>query len=74
MEKNLRNHIRLDIDVEGARDIGNNTGNNYIKVEMPFNSLITEFFEGRYIEELIKGMFAHMKKCKTLKSLRVVLH
>ena len=31
--------------VDGSQDIGNNTGDTYIKVEMPFNSLMTEIFD-----------------------------
>ena len=38
-------------DVEGAQDINGNTGDNYIRVEMPFNSLVTEFFEVSGIEK-----------------------
>ena len=34
---------------------------NYTRVEMPFNSLMTEFFEGSDINELIKRMLAHIK-------------
>ena len=37
------------------------TGDNYIKTEMPFNSLMTEFFEGSYINNLIQRMLAHIK-------------
>ena len=31
-------------DVEGTQDVGGNTGDTYIRVEMPFNSLMTECF------------------------------
>ena len=48
-------------DFDGAQDIGNNTGDKYIKVEMPFNSLMTEVFEDSYVEELLQRMFAHIK-------------
>ena len=37
------------------------TGDNYIRTEMPFNSLMTEFFEGSNISKLIKRMLAHIK-------------
>ena len=37
------------------------TGDNYIRVEMLFNSLMTEFFEGSDINDLIQGMLAHIK-------------
>ena len=46
-KKPVKLAITLDPeDVEGAQDIGGNTGDNYIKVKMPFNSSMTEFFEG----------------------------
>ena len=48
-------------DVDGPQDLGNNTGDNYIKVEMPFNSLMKEFLEGSDTDELIQRMFAHIK-------------
>ena len=48
-------------DVDGPQDLRNNTGDNYIKVEMPFNSLMKEFLEGSDTDELIQRMFAHIK-------------
>ena len=33
-------------DLEDAQDIGGNPGDNHIRIEMPFISLMTEFFEG----------------------------
>ena len=48
-------------DAEVIRDIGGNTSDNYTMVEMPFNSLMTEFFEGSDINDLIQRMFAHIK-------------
>ena len=47
-------------DLEGAEDI-EVTGDQYIRIEMPFNSLMTEFFNGSNIEELLERMFAHIK-------------
>ena len=47
-------------DLEGAEDI-EGTGDQYIRIEMPFNSLMTEFFNGSNIEELLERMFAHIK-------------
>ena len=38
--------------IDGAQDINNNTDDNYSKVEMPFNSLMTEFFEGSNTDKL----------------------
>ena len=61
-------------DTENAQGIDGNTGDNYIRVEMPFNSLMTEFFEGSDINDLIQLMFAHIKtQVKCLECLRVVL-
>ena len=34
---------------------------NYTREEMPFNSLMTEFFNGSDIHELIQRMLAHIK-------------
>lgn len=57
----VKSTIMLDPeDVEGAQYIRSNTGDNYIKVEMPFNSSMNTFFEGRDIEVLIKPIFAHI--------------
>ena len=54
--------ITLDTeDVEGAQDIRGNTSDNYTRVEMPFTSLMTEFFEGSDINDLIQRMLAHIK-------------
>ena len=49
-------------DAGGALYIGDNTGDNWIKVKMPFddNSLTTNFFEGSNAEELRQSMFAHI--------------
>ena len=38
-----------------------NEGVNYIRVEMPFNSPMTEFFQGSDINDLIQRMLAHIK-------------
>ena len=38
-----------------------NTGDSYIRVELPFNSLMAKFFDGRDINELIQGILAHTK-------------
>ena len=48
-------------DVNGGQDIGGNTSDNYIKVEMPFNSLRTDIYEGSDPDELIQHTFAHIK-------------
>ena len=43
-------------DAENGQDIDDNTGNNYTRVEMLFDSLMKEFFEGCNINELIQRM------------------
>ena len=48
-------------DAKNAQDIDGNTGDNCSRVEMPFNSLMTEFFEGSDINDLIQRMLAHIK-------------
>ena len=61
-KKPVKSFFTLDPEyVEDVQDIGNNTVDNYIKAEMPFNSLMTQFFEGSNIEEQIQRMFAHFK-------------
>ena len=61
-KKPVKLAITLDPeDVEGVQDIGGNTSDNYIRVEMPFNSMMTEFFEGSDINNLIQFMFAYIK-------------
>ena len=46
-KKYVKLAITLDLKhVEGGQDIEGNTGDNYIKVEMPFDTLMAELFEG----------------------------
>ena len=60
-KKPVKSFIRLDTeDLEGAQDIDDKTGNKYIKIEMPFNSLITQSTEGSDTEELMQCMFTHI--------------
>ena len=60
--KPVKSTITLDPeDLEGGQEIGGNTGDNYIRVEMPFNSLMTEVFEDSDIDGLIQRMVAHIK-------------
>ena len=37
------------------------TGDNYIRVKMPFNSLMAEFFEGSNTNDLRQSMLAYIK-------------
>ena len=49
-------------DAKNAQDLDDGiTGDNYIRVEMPFNSLMTEFFEGSDINDLMQRMLAYIK-------------
>ena len=63
-------------DIEGAQDKEGNTGDNNIRVEMPFIRLMTELFEESIIDELMQSMLAHirMQEKKTFECLRMVLH
>ena len=67
--------FRLDPeDYENAQDIGGNTDDKCIKVEIPSNNVMTEFFEGSDTEELMQHMFVYTKtKLGTLECLRMVL-
>ena len=58
--------------VKDAHDLGGNTRGNYIRVEMPLNSLMAEFFEGSDMEELIQLMFIHIKT--QVQTQKVLLH
>ena len=60
-KKSVKLAITVDSeDVEGAQDMRGNTSDNYTRVEMAFNSLMTEFFEGSDINGLMQLMFAHI--------------
>ena len=54
-KKRLMPLVQLDPeDAKNAQDLDDGiTGDNYIRVEMPFNSLVTELFEGSDITDLI---------------------
>ena len=49
-------------DAKNAQEMDDGiTGDNYTKVEMAFNSLMIEFFQGSDISDLIQRMLAHIK-------------
>ena len=49
-------------DAKNFQDLDDGTtGDNYMRVEMPFNSLMTEFFEASDINDLIQRMLAYIK-------------
>ena len=62
-KKRIMPLIELDPeDAKNAQDLDDGTtGDNYIRVEMPFNSLMTEFFEASDINDLIQRMLAYIK-------------
>ena len=56
--------MKLVIDsqnIESAQDIGGNAGDNYTKMKMSFNSLMTEFVVSSNTNELRQRMFAYIK-------------
>ena len=63
MKKPIEPLIELDPkDAKNAQEMNDSiTGDNYIRVEIPFNRLMTEFFEGSDINDLIQRMLAHIK-------------
>ena len=48
-------------DLTTYENEGDNGGDNYIIVEMSFNSLMTDFCKASYIHDLIQRMLAHIK-------------
>ena len=62
-KKRIMPLIELDPeDAKNAQDLDDGTtGDNYIRVEMPFNSLMTEFFDASDINDLIELMLAYIK-------------
>ena len=62
-KKPIKPLIELDPeDEKNAQDLDDSrTSDNYIRVEMPFNSLMTEFFEGSDINDLIERILAYIK-------------
>ena len=49
-------------DAKNAQDLDDGTtGDNYIRTEMPFKGLMTEFFEATDINDLIQCMLAYIK-------------
>ena len=44
-----------------VEELDNGSGDKYIRIEMPFNSLTTEFCQGSDINKLIERILAHIK-------------
>ena len=62
-KKPIRPFIELDPeDVKNAQELDDAiTGDNYIRIEMPFNSLMTNFFQGSDNNDLIERMLGYIK-------------
>ena len=55
--------IELDPEeLEDVQELDDGIADYYIRVEIPFNSLMTEFFEGSDNNDLIERMLAYIKK------------
>ena len=63
VKKTLKGNVGNQKQTEDNTDLTmhENKGDNYIRVEMPFNSLMTEFFEGSDINDLIERILAYIK-------------
>ena len=48
-------------DAKNAQDLDDGISDNYIRVEMPLNSLMAEFFEASDINDLIERMVVYIK-------------
>ena len=55
--------IELDPeDAKNAQELDDaRTGDNYMRLEMPFNSIMTQFFQGSVNNDLIERMLAYIK-------------
>ena len=47
--------------MQWASKIGSKIGANYMNIQIPFSSWMTDFFECRDHEKLLKEMFVHFK-------------
>ena len=62
MKGDVGNQIRTEgnTDLTPFKNEGA-TNDSYTRVEMPFHNLMTEFFEGGCVNDLIQRMLAHIK-------------
>ena len=62
-KKRIMPLIKLDPeDAKNAQDLDDGTtGDNYIRVEMPFNRFMTEFFEANDINDLIQHVLGYFR-------------
>ena len=54
--------MNLYVRWKKLKELDDGTSDNYIRIEMPFNSHMTEFLEGSDINKLITRMLAHIKE------------
>ena len=75
-KKPITSLIELDPeDAKNAQELDDGIVDNYIRVEMSFNSLMTEFFEGSDINDLYSVcLHTSRDKLKLLNFLRVAFH
>ena len=61
-KKRIMPLIELDPDdAKNAQDLDDRIAGDNIRLEMPFNSLMTKFFEGSDINDLIECMLAYIR-------------
>ena len=61
-KKSIKQLIELDPeDLKDAQDMDDGIIDNYVRVEMPFKSLMTEFFQGSDNNDLLQRMLAYIK-------------
>ena len=62
-KKPIKLLIKLPVDAKNAQELNDGTTDDiyYKKIEMPFNSLISELFEASDINDLIGRMLAYIK-------------
>ena len=76
-KKPIKLLIKLPEDAKNAQELDDGTTDDiyYEKIQMSFNSLMTEFFDASNISDLIERMLAYIKaQTEILSFLRVVLH
>ena len=61
-KKPIKLLIKLPEDAKNAQELDDGTTDDiyYEKIEMPFNNMMTEFFDASNINDLIERMLAYM--------------
>ena len=62
-KKSVKLLVKDPEDVKNAQDVDDGTADDiyYKKIEMPFNSMMTEFFDASDINDVIQRMLAYIK-------------